>query len=385
MKKVLSIIISLTLLSTIISGCKKPAVTKTPSELSSSETSSMITSVVSEAISTESSKTAVSDPVATNSTTNAPTKIPTKIPTKVPTKTPTKIAIKIGDYVQMGKYYDEPILWRCVDIDENGSLMLADKILTIKPFDAKGSHKYLDGTLQTDNSENYRTNYGSNLWETSNMRSWLNSTAKAGNVKWLDGCPPTLSAVRVNDYSDEKGFLAEGNFTDSENSAIKSVTQKSILDGIDANKLKLGGTAIYDSSWNISTIVQNYDTAYYHYVTDKMFLLDVKQINKIWQNSNLLGDNYYIGKPTQKAVDNTEYHGIGGNIDPSNYCDNWLRTPYPASSFPCFVRFVDLYGDVNNDTVSNYILGVRPAFYINLSSVIFKSGNGSETNPFIVK
>jgi putative cell wall-binding protein len=35
--------------------------------------------------------------------------------------------INIGDYVQMGKYYDEPILWRCVDIDENGPLMLADK------------------------------------------------------------------------------------------------------------------------------------------------------------------------------------------------------------------------------------------------------------------
>ena len=51
--------------------------------------------------------------------------------------------IKIGDYVVMGKYYDEPILWRCVDIDENGPLMLADRILTIKAFDANGNHKYL--------------------------------------------------------------------------------------------------------------------------------------------------------------------------------------------------------------------------------------------------
>jgi hypothetical protein len=45
-----------------------------------------------------------------------------------PIKVNATATINIGDYVQMGKYYDEPILWRCVDIDENGPLMLADKI-----------------------------------------------------------------------------------------------------------------------------------------------------------------------------------------------------------------------------------------------------------------
>ncbi len=43
-------------------------------------------------------------------------------------------------------YYGKPILWRCVDIDENGPLMLSDKILSVKAMDAggegeKGSHK----------------------------------------------------------------------------------------------------------------------------------------------------------------------------------------------------------------------------------------------------
>ena len=154
--------------------------------------------------------------------------------------------INIGDYVQMGKYYDEPILWRCVDIDENGPLMLADRILTIKPFDAAGDHKYLDGTAQADYSSG-RTSHGSGLWETSNMRSWLNSTATAGNVTWLDGCPPSSDKVANgnNAYATEKGFLAEGNFTASEQNAIKSVTQKSLLNEIDATKLKVGGTAIH--------------------------------------------------------------------------------------------------------------------------------------------
>ena len=39
------------------------------------------------------------------------------------------VGINIGDYVQMGTYYGAPILWRCVDIDENGPLMLSDKII----------------------------------------------------------------------------------------------------------------------------------------------------------------------------------------------------------------------------------------------------------------
>src|ERR1035437_4752134 len=63
--------------------------------------------------------------------------------------------INIGDYIQMGRYYDEPILWRCVDIDANGPLMLAYKILTIKPFDGAGNHKYADGTVQSDSEGAY--------------------------------------------------------------------------------------------------------------------------------------------------------------------------------------------------------------------------------------
>ena len=48
----------------------------------------------------------------------------------------TRTVIKIGDYLQMGTYDGEPILWRCVDVDRNDYLMLSDKILCLKPFDA---------------------------------------------------------------------------------------------------------------------------------------------------------------------------------------------------------------------------------------------------------
>lgn len=291
--------------------------------------------------------------------------------------------IDLGDYVQIGRYNDEAIIWRCVDIDENGPLMLADRILTIKPFDVSGTHKYLDATLQPDNN-NYRTNYGSNLWETSNIRSWLNSTATAGSVSWLDECPPTQSAVYngLNDYATEKGFMADGNFTSTERNAIKSVIQKSILNGIDASKLKVGGTSTHAFNSDIATIVQNNDNAYYQNVTDKMFLLDVKQINKVYQNSYILGANYYIGKPTQKAIDYSEYKN--SELRTNNYWGNWIRTPFANSDNPYYVRFVSNIGTVSYCDANKGELGTRPAFYIDLLSLSFTSGNGLEASPFIV-
>lgn len=36
----------------------------------------------------------------------------------------TKPNIKIGDYIKLGTYENEPILWRCVDIDDNGPLRI---------------------------------------------------------------------------------------------------------------------------------------------------------------------------------------------------------------------------------------------------------------------
>lgn len=33
--------------------------------------------------------------------------------------------ISIGDYIRLGNYNGQPILWRCVDVDEMGPLMLS--------------------------------------------------------------------------------------------------------------------------------------------------------------------------------------------------------------------------------------------------------------------
>ena len=44
--------------------------------------------------------------------------------------TPT---VEIGTYISLGKYNGKSIIWRCVDIDENGTLMLADTIVDTLP------------------------------------------------------------------------------------------------------------------------------------------------------------------------------------------------------------------------------------------------------------
>ena len=38
-------------------------------------------------------------------------------------------SVRLGDYIQLSRYENEPILWRCVSVDENGPLMLSDRVL----------------------------------------------------------------------------------------------------------------------------------------------------------------------------------------------------------------------------------------------------------------
>ena len=52
-------------------------------------------------------------------------------------KASDNIIIESGIYFQLGKYNNKPILWRSVvSDDQNGILMVSDKILCYKIFDA---------------------------------------------------------------------------------------------------------------------------------------------------------------------------------------------------------------------------------------------------------
>ena len=185
----------------------------------------------------------------------------------------SKPDIKVGDYVKMGTYNNALILWRCVSIDDNGPLMLADRIIDTLAYDAKTN----DNSNSKSHSRSYkRDNYGSNYWKDSNMRSWLNSTASTGNVDWLCGNPPKDGYVSgTGAYNDKAGFLNA--FSKSEIAAMKTVTQHSLVSHPEYNKGIVNGDANSDLYYytDIAYAAINYDSAYFETTTEKVFLLDV--------------------------------------------------------------------------------------------------------------
>lgn len=284
--------------------------------------------------------------------------------------------IKIGEYVQMGSYYQEPVLWRCVSEDENGSLMMADRILTLKAFDAKGEHE--------NDYRSYRKNHGSNLWETSNLRDWLNSDAEAGEVKWQCGNPPVKAAVwcGYNAYEAEAGFLH--NFTDTQKNAIKEVSQKQLLgtrDAVWGNKAVFGSENHLSYSCGVDVVLKNYDKAYSYNLSDKVFVADIKQIRDIYNNSEILGEGYYIGKPSKACVENSEY--TYGVKDDANW-HSWLRTPYGVTANSETVRHLWSNGTVERIHANTSYIGVRPVFYLS-EDAAFSKGGGTEASPFIIE
>ena len=316
---------------------------------------------------------------------------------------------QIGDYILLGKYYDQPILWRCIDVDENGPLMLSDRILCRKPFDVNSVGE-LSGSHSRRNEKelNMIHSIQSNYWGDSNIRSWLNSSAPAGEVIWLCGVPPIhnedANNVWRNGYDDEKGFLADGNFTQSERNVIKEVTQKSLLDERDA-EVADGGYDAWGIDYTVpaqSFIENQYDEIYYEYTTDKVFLLDIKQMWNLEQKRDLLGDDFVDATLTQEAIDNDEAeqsrisNGLSPRLSIDTPCDYFLRTPwgYPYPSGPIGDLFY-LSGDqvyYSSMTEGNYYFvrgaadnqGIRPAFYLNEATAQILSGSGTEEDPYVV-
>ena len=215
-----------------------------------------------------------------------------------------KTNIKIGDYIRLGTYNNESVLWRCVAVDDNGPLMLSDRVLEdYIAYDARTGANAQTGSHRRNS---WRSKYGSNHWRDSNMRSWLNSGAEAGKVDWLCGNPPDADHVSSGTAYDRKaGFLSS--FRSEEIGAIKTVTQRSIVSHPEYTAGYIDEPGIdLPCNTDIDTVADGYESAYYENITDKVFLLDVKQLNTVKQN---LG-SYYIGK--NKAGQSWNY---------------WLRTP----------------------------------------------------------
>ena len=310
---------------------------------------------------------------------------------------------RIGAYYQIGKYNGTPIIWRCVSTDdENGILMVSDKILCFKAANVGENDK---DTIHGDEHM-----YGSSFWEESTIRQWLNSTADTGNIEWLNYPPdmehiqPTFSIFDGNEitvynntnfYADEAGFLSQNNFTESELSVLKTVNQWQALPG---NKLDLAtndipfpyvtyyikrkghGDSEYGGGIDFSSpskMKESY-TGAMNRVSDTVFLLDPSQINSLYEA---------IGEITAKSVISPSLEIL---VNESGNYTYWLRTPdnnvtdvnYPGTSinFQC----ISIRGRMGYTASSATEEGVRPAFYLNEATAQIKSGSRTEADPYIL-
>lgn len=288
-------------------------------------------------------------------------------------------ALNIGDYIQFGNLYNKPILWRVIHKEPNGNpILLSDRILSLKAFDAAGSYHPLD--YGTNDAMNRHYN-GSNYYPDSNIRQWLNSNSMNSGADQIDWIQNEPSAGNLwggyNPYHTESGFLSPVNFKPAELQMIKPLTQSVILANFDSNKKDAGNELhIYESEFEKA--VTNDESAYSKYVTDRVFMLSLKQLKEYVYDR--FGINYVAAKPTAEAVTNSTFQESG--LTPNANWNYWLNTPEPVSSTD--VRLVD--GTMlSSFPAYGSAFGIRPALQLDMSVTTFTgAGDGTAGTPYVV-
>ncbi|MBQ3028988.1 MAG: toll/interleukin-1 receptor domain-containing protein [Lachnospiraceae bacterium] len=145
------------------------------------------------------------------------------------------VTFTVGDYVSFGRYApggktakdgEGEITWQVVDMGEEGTLLVATDILSIRSFDCAESGVFdrdKDGTVydrkqkESYTEEQMREFRGSNDWETSDLRAWLNAS---GVVTYPGKAPQdTATDEHGNAYGAEAGFLTD--FTKAEMALVE--------------------------------------------------------------------------------------------------------------------------------------------------------------------
>lgn len=239
-------------------------------------------------------------------------------------------------------YYGQPIVWRIIDFNHpgypaNSVTLLADRIITLKAFDAK----------EPTNPDTNRQSYGNNRYVYSNIRQWLNKDSSPWyQAQHSYDSPPSGANVTYNPYESEVGFLA--NFSVELKSKLLPTTLTVVKPSVDG-----GGSEL---------------------VTDKVFLLSRTEVG-LGDESGPEGTPFSIfnsdaarqAYPTPEAVANSGYTSSSLNANSPWYW--WLRTPFAASAD--YARLVDSGGALGSFSACDGRSGVRPA--LNLPSDILVS------------
>lgn len=281
--------------------------------------------------------------------------------------------VRVGDYVQFGRYLGDPITWRVVYINEDGNPMLfSEKILCYKPYDAAESGKA--GVYGKE--EIAKEKKGSSRWLNSNIQEWLNCSNK--KVKYSTQ-PPIKAAIDEghNAYSEEAGFLS--NFSLAEQQAIAEVNHKAELATVDKEYALAGNDTLLRYCANpltpadaLCSAVPWPEPVYYEMVKDKVFLPSVEEVKMI-QDEGIA----WKRSPTAKAGKQLSYNKY---LVKENY---WLRSAIDTNDRSGIVCYICDDGTVAR--LSPYMpeLGICPALYLNMKKNGKQSGDGSMKKPYL--
>lgn len=281
--------------------------------------------------------------------------------------------LKLGDYILFGSFLGESIIWQIIIFNSDGDpLLFSYNILTFRAFDSKGD-KYLDDNRKIS---------GSNNWETSNIRQWLNS--KDDYINWIRNRPTyeNLSSYSQNilmeagRYDNDKGFLSNGNFTIDEYRLIKPCTRKVVLAEIDKD--------------NNDGILENIEPRplpgikfadvrrdrYFKNIEDRVFFLSIKELKEWVVDRGFT----YNKKPTVESI-NKRFVKNGFYFDINRNMDFWLSTPYSNSSNSIYCA-CNVYNPIE---AYHSLIGVVPAMYIKLNDSNIISGDGSLNSEYVLR
>lgn len=218
--------------------------------------------------------------------------------------------LDIGAYVVYGHYQNKPMIWQVIHTDDQSILLFSKEVITKMPYDK------ID-----DSSNDQRQIFGSNLWTSSDIRSWLNGP-----------------------FIEETG-VEPSHILDTEHINYLSIEDEALKEK--------GSHPLY---WTFvpSVVDWNDEEAYNNKIKDKIFLLDGSEV-------------YFYLSLNGLAINKEEPY--------------WLRTPMASS--PSMVRYVGTDGYVLHKDAVNTEIGIAPALRLNKNIERIK-GEGTLKHPFVI-
>lgn len=218
---------------------------------------------------------------------------------------------------------------------------------------------YAEGEILNGSYE--RVSHGSNYWNTSNLREWLNSSASDGLVKFTSN-PPSQANTGLNQiyaYDKQAGFLKE--FTNSERDAIARTERRTILGVEDrhiATNGKTGGISAKSNNtssfkFNSTSSYQNFNNIAAVRTVDKVFLLNYKEIIDFYE--------YRDWNPV-KTISNAASKKF--NLSAVTTKNWWILYPLHNIGNERSHVVTNNPNDVNAYASANSIQGVAPAIHI---------------------